>query len=458
MKKIKILSFLLAILSVSCSVSSVEDFVVGENFMKDQTGIAMLDTFTLNASTVMFDSIITNSPSRLLIGSNYNRFTGYKSSNAFMEMKFDDDIDYTDFVFDSLCLVMYYDTHYFGDTTVAQTFTVHQLQEEMELNNDNYLYSTSSFAYNNTPLGSITLKPRPTTHKKTNKINIRLDDKLGQRFADMIMNSKRRDTITSQSKFKNFFNGIVIKTQPNIAGATFGIRTSDSGSTDNGTKAEDIETKPEFRLYYHLRPNPDNLKDLYYKFSFYSDGIYFNQISGNNTGSLIEGIEQSDNEKSSTLTENTLIVQSGVQIFSKFKIPYIENLLMLGENTAYIGATLTLYPVKGTYNTVDDLPDSLYVYSANRKNKLSGQITIPGTSDGVYARLTTSSDIEKTVSYIMDVSTFIDNELKSDIQTNLSLMIGYGSTKAKQSADHVMLGAPGSGRYSPKLNVYYYHN
>ena len=136
----------------------------------------------------------------------------------------------------------------------------------------------------------------------------------------------------------------------------------------------------------------------------------------------------------------------------------IENLLMLGENTAYIGATLTLYPVKGTYNTVDDLPDSLYVYSANRKNKLSGQITIPGTSDGVYARLTTSSDIEKTVSYIMDVITFIDNELKSDVQTNLSLMIGYGSTKAKQSADHVMLGAPGSGRYSPKLNVYYYHN
>lgn len=449
MKTFQILSFLLLILSVSCTISSIEDFVVGDNFIKDKTGVVMIDTLTIQTSSVKLDSIISNSSGRLLLGSNYNPFSGYKNYKSFITMKFDDILNNTKFVYDSLCLIMNYDTYYSGDTTVTQTFSIHQLQEEMELN-DGYLYSTSQFAYNSVALGSVSLKPSPNSHKK---INIRLNDRLGNRLAEMIKTNN--DSVIREDLFLKFFKGLVITSQSDVKGAIVGIRTADkSGITTN-----DTETKPEIRLYYHLSPNPGELKNLYYKFSFLSDGIYFNQISENSVNSLIDGISNSDNERSSKLTNNNMLVQSGIQIFSKIKIPHVDNLLQMGKNSAFIGATFRLYPVKGTYSNADLLPDSMYVYSADRKNKLTGQITLPGsTSEYAYALLKVSKDVEETVYYEVDLGSFIDSELKEMLETNLSLMIGYGSAFTKKTANHVILGGSNSGKYSPKLNVYYYHN
>lgn len=454
MKTFQILSFLLLLLTVSCSISSVEDFVVGDNFIKGQTGVVMIDTLTIQSSTIKYDSIRSNSSGRFLVGSNYNFFSGYKSANTFMTMAFDDAIDNTEFVFDSLSLVLNYDTYYSGDTTVTQTFSVYQLQEKLELI-DSYLYTTSNFKCNPTPIGSVSLKPQPNSH---NEVNIRLPDKFGLRLAKMI--KAKNDTITTQELFLKFFNGLAIKSQSNVKGAVVGFRTSDSGTTDEtSTSTSNVETKPEIRLYYHLSPNPTDLHDLYYKFSFVTDGVYFNQISGDSSNSLIDGISATNNERSSTLTNKYTMMQSGIQVFSKLKIPYTDNLLKIGKNSALVGANLRLYPVKGTYSSTSDLPDSLYVYSADRRNQLIGQITLPGsTTEYAYAFLTIQKEVEETVYYEIDVSGFIEAELQEELETNLSLMIGYGSSAAKKTAEHVILGGANSGKYSPKLNVYYYHN
>ena len=453
MKTFQILSLLLALFTVSCSTSSIEEFVLADNFINDQTGVVMIDTLTIQSSTVKYDSIISNSSGRFLVGSNYNSFSGYKYANSFMTMKFDDAIEYTKFEFDSICLVLNYDTYYSGDTTITQTIDVYQLQEQMELE-DSYLYSTSNFSYNPVALGSVNLKPQPNSHEE---VSIRLSDKLGTRLTEMI--KEKKDTITTQDLFLKFFNGLVIKARTQTKGAIIGFRAADSGSTEDTGTTSDTETKPEIRLYYHLSPNPNDLHDLYYKFSFVTDGIYFNQISGDATGSLLENIDNSNNERASKLTGNNVLVQSGIQTFAKLKIPYIDNLLKIGQNSALVGATLRLYPIKGTYTSTTNLPDSLYVYSADRRNQLIGQVTIPGsTSDYAYARLTIQKEVEETVFYEVDISSFIESELKEELETNLSLMIGYGSSITKKSAEHVVLGGANSGKYSPDLNVYYYHN
>jgi len=455
MKTIQILSLMLILfLSVSCSISSVEDFVVGENFIKDQTGVVMIDTLTIQSSSIKYDSIISNSSGSFLVGSNYNYFSGYKNSNSFLTMKFDDAIEDTEFVFDSLRLILNYNTYYAGDTTVTQTLSVYQLQEQMELT-DSYLYTTSNFKCDPTPLATINLKPKPNSHKE---VSIKLPNKLGNRLAQMI--KEKKDTITNQDLFIKFFNGLAIKSESNVKGAIVGFRTSDSGTTDEtSTTKSTIETKPEIRLYYHKYPNPNDVHDLYYKFSFVTDGIYFNQISGDPTNSLLDGISATNNERSSKLTNNYTLLQSGIQVFTKLKIPYIDNLLKIGQNSALVGATLRLYPIKGTYSSTSLLPDTMYVYSADHRNKLINQITLPGSStDYAYAYLTIQKDVEETVFYEIDVSGFIQTELEEELETNLSLMIGYGSSAAKKTAEHVILGGVNSGKYSPKLNVYYYHN
>jgi hypothetical protein len=99
-----------------------------------------------------------------------------------MTMKFDDAIEDTEFVFDSLRLVLNYSTYYAGDTTVTQTLSVYQLQEQMELR-DSYLYTTSNFKCDPTPLGSVSLKPQPNSHQE---VSIKLPNKLGYRLAQMI--------------------------------------------------------------------------------------------------------------------------------------------------------------------------------------------------------------------------------------------------------------------------------
>jgi hypothetical protein len=455
MKKIQILSLLVILfLSVSCSISSIEDFVVGDNFIKDQTGVVMIDTLTIQSSTIKYDSIISNSSGRFLVGSNYNYFSGYKSSNSFLTMKFDDTIDDTEFVFDSISLVLNYSTYYAGDTTVTQKFSVYQLQEQMELT-DTYLYTTSNFKCDPTPLGSVSLKPQPNSHKE---VSIKLPNKFGNRLAQMIKG--KNDTITTQDLFLKFFNGLAIKSESNVKGAVIGFRTSDSGTTDGtSTSTALIETKPEIRLYYHKYPNPNDVHDLYYKFSFVTDGIYFNQISGNSSNSLLDGIAATTNERESKLTNNYTFLQSGVQVFTKLKIPYVDNLLKIGQNSALVGATLRLYPIKGTYSKASTLPDTMYVYSADHRNKLIDQITLPGsTTSYAYAYLVVQKDVEETVFYEIDVSGFIESELKEQLETNLSLMIGYGSAAAKKTAEHVILGGANSGKYAPNLNIYYYHN
>lgn len=449
---------------VSCTTSSLEEFVVGKNFVKDQAGIVKIDTLTLKSSVVKYDSIISNSSGRFLVGSNYNDFSGYKNSSSFFTMKFDGSIDNTKFVYDSLCMVLSYDRYFSGDTTVTQTLGVYQLKEVMELNNG-YLYTTSKFANYPTPLGTKSFKPRPHSLEQ---INIRLSDRLGNRIAQMI--KAKKDTITSRDLFtKYFLNGIVLKSDPNVKGSIIGFRTADvsSSSTNSSSSSQKNKEKlkPEIRLYYHLSPNPSELKDLYYKFSFASDGIYFNQISGDSRGSSIDGIESSKNEMNSSLTNNQVIVQSGILTFTKFKIPYLDNLAKSSSNPAVVGAIIKLYPVKGTYSDATNLPDSLFIYKADKKNSLIGQVTLPGTTDKyVYGILAKNAfgkitkDDKDRVYYEADVSAFIEAELAEQLETTNSLFIGYGSTKSKKTAEHVILGGVNSGKYSPALSVFYYHN
>jgi hypothetical protein len=287
-----------------------------------------------------------------------------------------------------------------------------------------------------------------------------LSDRLGTNISRMLM--EENDTLTTSTLFKEYFKGLVIRSQSEVKGAVFGIRTADLEETvvsNSNTETTTVtETKPEIRLYYHLKVNPNDIKDLYYTFSFNSEGVYYNQITANTSNTMLEGLSNEDNERSSKFTNQQVMVQSGIQVFSKFKVPYVDNLLWIGKNSAFIGANLRLYPIKGTYKNSANLPDSLFVYTVDRKNHLTGQLTLPGSESYAYGTLNVIKDVEETVFYEIDISSFIDTELKEELETNRALMIGFGSTTTQKTAGHILFGASNSGQYSPKLNVYYYHN
>ena len=444
---------------VSCTTSPLEEFVVGKNFIKDQAGIVKIDTLTLQTYVVKLDSVHSNTSGKLLAGSNYNPFSGYKNSNSYFTLKFDGSIDNIKFVYDSLCMVLSYDSYFAGDTTVSQTFSVHRLQNVMALNDKGFLATTSKFKYDPIPLGTKNFIPRP---RSKDQLMLKLSDQLGNELAEMI--KLKATTITSQDEFLKFFSGVVIKSEPNVASAILRFRTADI-QPKQGSKNKNLQ-KPEMRLYYHLSPNPNELKNLYYKFSFNPDGIYFNQIEENNKNSAIDGIEGTYNEMSSKLTGNQTIVQSGVQLFTKIQVPNIRNFTKSVSNPAIVGAFLRLFPIKGTYTKANELPDSLYIYTANKNNYILGQVTLPGQSTKyVLVRLAKDAsknvivDEKDRVYYEVDISAFIAGEAANQSLTPNSLLIGiYGSPNYMKTAGHVLIGGAKSGKYSPELSVFYYHN
>ena len=70
-----------------------------------------------------------------------------------------------DLVFDSLVVVMHYDTFYLGDTTRSITLGVHQVTEPIELNESDYLTNNSAFETAAVPLGSRTFRPEPNSNE-----------------------------------------------------------------------------------------------------------------------------------------------------------------------------------------------------------------------------------------------------------------------------------------------------
>ena len=173
---------------------------------------------------------------------------------------------------------------------------------------------------------------------------------------------------------------------------------------------------------------------------------------------MIGNTPESQYEISSQQTNNEILVQSGKQTYAKIKIPYVDNLLWMGKNSGLVGATLKLFPVTGTYKRAADLPDSLYVYAADRKNQLLSQISLSGSSTYAFAVKTVVKDVEEQVYYKTDVTTFVRNELQQLLETDRSILLGFGSSTPKNTAIHLILGGANSGKFAPKLNVYYYHN
>ncbi|MEQ8533946.1 MAG: DUF4270 family protein, partial [Imperialibacter sp.] len=85
----------------------------------------IIDTLTLDVSTVRLDSFVTSDTERLLVGRYEDEYIGEITSTSFFEVAYQDYSFYPPAAsrFDSLTLVLYYDYNYF-DTLQTQTIDV----------------------------------------------------------------------------------------------------------------------------------------------------------------------------------------------------------------------------------------------------------------------------------------------------------------------------------------------
>jgi hypothetical protein len=429
-----VVGLLLIVSLFSCNLSSIQEFEVGEGFVDSGSGVVLIDTMNVATSTVQFDSIITNNSTSLLIGGYKNSYTGTVTASPYFQLNSGTfTIDDDDLIYDSLVVKLNYDGYYIGDTTKLMTMNVRRVAEEIALDDNGYLYNTSSFLLDGESLGEATFYPRPLS---STSFYIHLSDQLGKVLFNNII--AKNDTMTTSSYFREYFRGMAFVSNENQNQAAVGF-AHDSVSV---------------RVYYHeLVKTVESKEKTYFTFPVSTTDIWYNQIRHNSSGSLLSSIAANKNELISSFTSDQTMVQAGNGVYTKIKIPGISFLKGYGKNVAFIASKIQITPLENSYSDSNPLPDSLSVYIADRKNRITSQLS---TSLGyTYANKVVPSEYGKLPYYEVDVSSFFTSGIAASLNDNC-LLIGCVASKVGKTINPIVFSGNSLGKTIVQMHVYCY--
>jgi len=211
----------------------------------------------------------------------------------------------------------------------------------------------------------------------------------------------------------------------------------------------------DVRVYYHEEVMVTPTKEkTYFSFPVSSTDVWYNQMTHNVSGSILESIGQNKNELKSSVTSDQTVIQAGSGIYTKIKIPGIKRLKGYGKNVAFIAASIQITPLKDSYSDMNPLPDSLSVYIADRKNRLTSQLT--GALGTLYANKVIPAGFDKLPYYEVDITPFFTSEIADLTDTDNSLFIGSVASKTGKTINPVIFAGSASGKGIVKMHVYSY--
>lgn len=426
-------------ITFSCS-DDIKQYEVGKDFIESGEHLFRTDTLTIEASTIISDSLITSDSGRLLLGALQDEKFGNLTSQSYLKytpssFTLDDDA-----VFDSIAIVLHYDRYYYGDTTLVQNYKVHEITETFEPNDEDdelYFYNTSSLNYKNTILGETSFTPYPY---KKDSISITLDNEFGKN----LFNKIKDDEIENSTDFEKEFRGITIIPESNT-NTILGFKYS-SNSTYNYSA---------IRIFYTIKDEDDEDNDYILELTLTGSNTTFNSINSDKSLTELSSLTDSEDILQSTKTSNKLFLQSGTGIAMRIDIPYIKALNALENNGTTLEALLTVYPDQSSYTEIN-LIDSLAVYIVDNKNRTISQLT-DFSGNNVYAKLNTNyNEFDNSIYYVTDLSYFVD-ELQSSTY-DLDYALRFEFPQNTKSINRLLINdaeSPENSDYKMKLLLTY---
>ena len=424
-------------LFTSCQTDNLEgDFVVGSDYLSVNNKVLLIDTLTVEVSTINFDSLVTSSQSRILIGNYTDPILGKVKSESYLELTPDtynlgssSDTETVNYVFDSIAMILKYDRYYYGDTTKTQTLNIHQLTQKIKPNiDDDSFYNNSTLTHYSNSIGSRTFYPRPIGK---DSVNIQMDASFGKNLFDKLKNN----AFTSSDEFNDYFRGIVIKP-----------------STANSSNVVGFTTACVMRMYY--RQANANSEETYTKdFKIADLTKQFNNISLDKTGTIIQNLPDSRNKLASELTNNSAFVQSGTGVACRIDFPFIKQLKYISEKGAIVDAELIIKPIKNSASALYPIKDSLQVYECDHLNRISKILT---NSDGsqMLAKLNNTPDeFNENIGYTINIGSFLHQEMKKTYANKSSLILTFPNIS--KGVNRIVLGNQKNAENKLQLKIYY---
>lgn len=413
----------------NCSLEN-EELSLGSDFVESSTDIIEVDTFYLELSTVLLDSIKTSNLGVVLSGCYEDSIIGKIKATSYMRFgaPADFDIENSD-IYDSLTLVLPYSDYSFGDTNLVQQILIYRLSENIELAaNSGKFYNTSELNKYEIPLASYSFYPRP---KKDTIVEIRLSNELGLDILNKIKSNAIE--VSSTVEFQKYFFGIAITTDDL------------QGNSIIGFEGDDVKMK----LY--VSRITEESKQLIYEFSNDSKSYQFNQISGDRTNSLLNNLSVQEGSLNSIYTNNKSYILGGCGILTKIRFPYFKAGIF-NENDLILDAELILRPSPENYNT--GFPDLVF-YKTNEYNDFE-VINADVNGNPEVAKFNNDELYKEDTYYSFDLTDFFKAELEKDyFDNNIGLFVTLNSPYFNTTVDRMILYGNGNYKKRPILKITY---
>lgn len=348
---IRKLGLLFAILYILVEVTAC---VKGERSLGSQLygsdiSINSVDSFTVNLSSYMQDSVVTSGKSLSLIGSYSNPTFGKVTASSYVifgRPSMNQIEDNT--VFDSLVMTLSYTGYYYGDTLKPYTLSMHRVNQDIVFPSDaSYLFNTSAFGYDSESIGNITFLARP---KSKDTVNVKMSSVLGNELFDKF--SKYSDQVATPSDFVNYFKGIAFV----------------PGADDSSIVGFDVNNNTMYMtLYYHIVGDVVNVSKSIVMYPYFTQ-MQFNHISSDRTGTLIENL--GNDPISSTMTGNYAYIQGGTGIVTRIDFPSLADILQVYKHMQVLRAEFIIQPVGDVGGDTQFFPQKVNLYYTNKHNDL----------------------------------------------------------------------------------------
>ena len=409
---------LLCLLSASLCGCVDENSHLGHTLVESSFYNVHVDTCTVDISTVLEDSIVTRGDSICQIGHYRDDTWGMVTAAYYAEYStasFTPNENYS-YTLDSLVLVMRHSGHYWGDTLTRPLVHIYRLEKPIELTDDEDLYNRTVLATEATPLCSFIYRPRPG---ETKVQEIRLPDEWGQQLLDDLVNQE--EYLEEQENFKHEFPGLAFV--PDETGQCIsGFLVNDSSMC--------------LTLHYHEISTQRTEQKL--TFSVHTECAYTG-IRHDQTGTpLVEVRSGIENHVHSTSLGHLAYMQGLTGYYNQLEFPYLNDLQDAGQIVSIESATLYLYPLKGSYNRINQLPDDIRLYITDENNVLEDYVY---GSDGVTVQtgnLTVDEAFGQDTYYSFDLTEFVRNNFGTWGIKRQKLLMNMNSSDAATTFDQVI--------------------
>lgn len=425
----------LALLAGACSKGPTE---IGVNLpdVNANTGAYLVDTLTVRTSTVKRDSVVTSGSNYLLVGrtATADPIFGKLTAKSFFRVggQFAPESDY---VADSVVVLLSADTYRYGDTTRVQTlFNVYRMDTPLPFNKPLFASPTLTplAGYYNPadPDKKLNAGSARRARVRPTAYTIRIPLKVG--FGQELMTAGKAGLLRTQDQLQAYLAGLAITPDDNDDAAL--VRLS-ATSTDRGLV-----------LYYHSPSDPTTA--LSNVFSVGTGGAHCFQVSAdpiNTPTQTLSGLSSLQGRPASATGFNTYI-EGALGYQTRLEIPYLSDLKRLGQNITITSAQITAEVPTNTLNQYVPTPPSLVVRTSNVQNQ-------------PVATYLSSVDYKTSVSpttaldqgfYTWAVTTYVQAVLANSVPNNGFLL----STTTPELPTRVVLGSTRNQLNPLRLRIY----